>query len=271
MASESGIEIDFGIGKVRVGKDALGPLGTILDRIFRRWQGANVIFFGAAGGGKTSVIREYLGVELAASETQKLTKVRAELDEDEVLVIDTPGDEIFFGAVKKALDELNSGRKICLIHVVDLGYNVPYELLDQDRLERFARDFGCHPIADGEANLEYLNLKRDQEFNYFKRVFVDEIFNYDAIAGLITVVNKRDLWGVKYDATDAVAHYGSESVYGEVISQYLPLNKYHVVSAMVRDELFFGKKVDREMLSQDERDRMAAEFLVKLTTLLPQS
>lgn len=203
-----------------------GMLRRLLSRLNRDARGVLVV--GASGSGKSNFIYRVSGKKPPVglpSSTANETK----FDYYETTRIPfraIPGDEeTQLGAWQEAADQFFLGpvpKVVC--SVTAFGY-----------LATAREDFHGYvrPSSKNEqiANNtdSYTDLCREEEIRHLEEFFqysatrgrgLEKTRPKDVVSAFITIVNKRDLWGARYDASEVLEHYqDSSSKYAKVMDQ----------------------------------------------------
>lgn len=172
---------------------------------------AQIMIFGPAGSGKTTVMSEALGVSL--KEIVPTLSVDTFKSQDGLMIVDTPGDVDSIRDIISFLQKVNDGKKILLIYVGAGGFRLQKQQGETDatRSNMVSQASGEVPYRDAGVNRKYFERQMERELEYFKVVFELGILDHSMVSGLVVIANKRDYWEANFGSTYFDENYGPGS------------------------------------------------------------
>jgi hypothetical protein len=201
-------------------------------------------------------------------------KYDARLNDDEVAFIDSPGDVLYRDKLFAQIGALVDGPPLCLLNVCAFGYHAPADTAQEDARAKLVSALGRGPIlkANGHGCWEveewYREWARQQEKDWFKQAW-DRMAGglTDQIKGVVTVVNKLDLWqmtdGERFDE-----EYGARSFFAHEASELLSRGKIKNVQALGGFDHFMGHPLLIKTLSSATQERAREDVINTITDVL---
>ena len=202
-------------------KDGIKKMLLESKKFFATKKGLRILLVGYTGSGKTTLIKNLFGVDehqikdLGLESTKESDEYLANIEGQDVFVIDTPGNEGFFGQMDSAIAQyVDSAKEIGIVNVVSYGYNDSKARQTGHRNKPYLND----DPNDFEISEKFLQEQREKDLQHIE-TFLDSAAFTGTIKWVLTIVNKVELWSDH--RSEMKKHYGANSEYQNTIFSYL--------------------------------------------------
>ena len=227
-----------------------------------------MLILGHSGTGKTSLIKNVLmpGIKSIPSEStrESYELLCAPKNRHKTILVDTPGNPLFFNELKEQLEAVGAGQFLGIINVVAYGFTDPRHITpDRDVPPAYAS-------SDRKVNADRLSIERQAELEFLRIWLVSNNWLHDKINWLVTIVNKYDLWA-EYQS-EVLSYYQPGSEYGDTICDIIGRANYEVMPACGDpDHLgqYRSQGANVRMVSPEEIRSKNSDLLAKIWSYAP--